>query len=227
MQNKWPKLYNWSNHASGKRFLDRDGYDLSAEYPQLSSSKPEVRRFNRWIKRKILGYAGQFRRLADAEQRRKKKHPPSLWGLDLSYIVYYANEQLISLRLTHDVMQARQMHPIAYYETINYDLKRGRELRASDVFKRGYLKVFSRHSRKVLKETYQADYFEAESGTRPLVDNFENWNIVPGGVLLSFEDYQVGPHPFGQPEFVVPFSELRNRVRRDILRRLLPASKQL
>jgi uncharacterized protein DUF3298 len=224
--NTWPKLYEVSNHSIRKRLADEHGYELSADYPQLSTSKPEVRRFNRWIKRKILGYAAEFRRLADAEQRRKKKHPPVLWGLELSYSVYYSNERLVSLRLAHVVMQAGQMHPIAYYETINYDLSKGRQLRAKDVFKRGYLKALSDYSRKELTWRYEADDW-IKSGTKPYADNFANWNIVPEGILISFEDYQVGPHSFGQPEFVVPFSDLKSTVRREGLRRLLPANKAL
>jgi hypothetical protein len=62
-------------------------------------------------------------------------------------------------------------------------------------------------------------------GTEPVVDNFENRNIVPDGVLLSFEDYQVGPHSFGQPEFVVPFSALRGSVQQSRLKRLFASNK--
>jgi hypothetical protein len=62
-------------------------------------------------------------------------------------------------------------------------------------------------------------------GTRPIADNFISWNIVPEGVLLSFDDYQVGPHSFGRPELVVPFSALRNTVRQDTVKKLLASNK--
>ncbi len=51
-------------------------------------------------------------------------------------------------------------------------------------------------------------------GTAARRENFENWNLVPDGVLISFEDYQVGAHSFGQPELIVPYSRLQKSVRR-------------
>lgn len=107
-------------------------------------------------------------------------------------------------------MAAGQMHPIAYYETINYDLTKQRALLARDVFGRGYLKIFSAYSRKYLSDTYEIlndDWFI--DGTAPRLRNFGNWNVVPDGILISFEDYQVSSHSFGQPELIVPHSELR------------------
>lgn len=218
----WPNHFTFTDHSIPSRSFEEDGYDLNAEYPQLASDKPESRRFNKWIKNKVLGHANEFKRLADAEQRRKHKRKPQLWGLGLSYIVYYSNEHLISLRLTHSMMAAGQMHPIAYYETINFDLKKGRQLRAKDIFKRGYLKSFSSYSRKHLMDHYAiVNDGWLKGGTEPTVDNFTNWNLVPDGVLLSFEDYQVGPHSFGQPEFVVPFSAMRDTIRQNVLRTLV------
>ena len=146
----WPNYFTFVEHSIPKRSLDEHGYNLNVQYPQIDSAEPEARRFNKWIRNKVLGEANRFRRLADAEQRRKHKHPPVLWGLGLYYVVYYSNERFVSLRLTHSVMEAGQTHPIDYYETINFDLKSGRQLRAQDVFKRGYLKQFSRASRKQL-----------------------------------------------------------------------------
>ena len=218
----WPNHFTFAAQSIPSRSFEEDGYDLKVEYPQISSDKPEARRFNRWIKNKILGPANKFRTLADAEQRRKHKERPLLWGLNLSYVVYYSSERLISLRLTHGLMEAGQMHPIAYYETINFDLKKGRQLRAKDIFKRGYLKSFSSYSRKHLLDHYaNLDEGGVKRGTEPRVSSFGNWNIVPDGVLLSFEDYQVGPHSFGQPEFVVPFSAMRDTIRQNVLRTLV------
>ena len=201
--------------------MDRKGYDLSATYPKLNSSKPEARRFNKWIRHKVLGYVGEFRTKAGAEQPNRKKAQAQLWGLELEYSVLYSNGRFISLRLEHQVMEAGQMHPINYYETINYDLQHGRQLRATDVFKRGYLKRLSIYSRKYLRDHYVVLEAELDDGTQPIVDNFTNWNIVPEGVLLSFEDYQVGPHSFGQPEFVVPYSALEGTIQQNVLRTLL------
>jgi len=218
----WPNYFTFTEYSIPSLSFEKDGYDLQAQYPQISSRKPEARRFNRWIKKRVLGYAQLFDRLAAAQQRRKHKQLPTLWGLDLHYVVYYSNERLVSLRLTHSLMETGQMHPIAYYETINFDLKKGRPLRDKDVFKHGYLKSFSTYSRKHLLDHYVIpnDYW-LNGGTEPRVKNFTNWNIVPEGVLLSFEDYQVSSHSFGQPEFVVPFSAMNGTIQQHVLRTLV------
>jgi hypothetical protein len=222
----WPNEPFTSKQATTPRSFEKDGYDLDASYPQLESKELEARRFNKWIKRKVLGYVHEFRTLADAEQRRKAKAKPQLWGLRLYYVIYYSTPRLISLRLTHEVMEAGQMHPIAYYETISFDLQNGRQLRAKDVFKRGYLKQLSTYSRKYLTDHYEiVNDSWLQGGTEPKLDNFRNWNIVPDGVLLSFEDYQVSSHSFGQPEFVVPFTALKTAVRQNTLDKLFASNK--
>jgi len=208
IEKKWPIKHTFAT----KSFEEKQGYELSVEYPQVAPARtPEVRGFNRWIKRKVLGHAARFRRLARAERRDKTRtRPPIEEGLELSFLIYYSDQRLISMRLTHRVMEAGQMHPINYYETLNYDFKKGRALHVHEVFKRGYLKRFSTFSREYLTQTFamSSDGWMLR-GTAPRAFNFPNWNIVPDGILLSFEDYQVNSHNFGQPEFVVPFAKLR------------------
>lgn len=88
------------------------------------------------------------------------------------------------------------------------------------------MKHLSDYSRKYLTDRYEiSDKAWLDNGTKPKVDNFLNWNIVPDGVLLSFEDYQVGPHSFGQPEFVAPFNELGGTVRQNTLEKLFASNK--
>jgi len=220
VEQQWPSYFEFSERSITPRDFDKDGYELTATYPQISSKSSNARAFNHWIKRKVVGYAREFQQRAVAEQRRKARRLPRLWGLNLEYVVYYSSTRIISLRLGRGLMETGQMHPIRYYETINYDLKQHRQLRATDIFKRGYLKDFSTYSRKALTvHAWPRDWMM--SGTSPVADNFGNWNIVPDGVLLSFEDYQVGPHSVGQPEIVVPFSVLKGAIRRNVLRTLL------
>ncbi len=191
----------------------RYNYEISVECPQIKNARGRAeKRFNSWLRRKVLGDAAHFRRLAraDARRARKGKHPPPTEGLEISYIVYYSDSRLISLRLTHRVMEPGQMHPINYYETINYDLLTARGLRPRDVFRPSYLSRLAAYCRTELTRQFGDSYkgpLLAE-GTKPKRENFADWNIVPDGILISFEDYQVGPHSMGQPELIVPYSAL-------------------
>ena len=200
-------------------------YEISVEYPRIEATKlRSATLFNRWIRKKVLGDVARFRNLElRAEPRaRKEGHHPITEGLELRYKVYYSNRRFISMRLTHRVMAEGQMHPINYYETINYDLRNNRQLHERDVFRRGYLKVFSSYARKELTEKYDLglDWWVTK-GTLPRQDNFANWNIVPDEILLSFEDYQVSSHSFGQPEFVVPYYVLKRTMQLSEVRRFV------
>jgi hypothetical protein len=218
----WSSKLKFDTKLIKKNHAGIRGYEISADYPQIPSARtPSTRRFNRWIKRKITGYVAQFKGLErSAEIHDQRRHLPKVAideSLEIGYQVYYSDDRLISLRLTHTVMALGQMHPIDYYETINYDLKKEHDLRASDVLKPGYLKTFSRFCRDQLKEKYDLQYTTddwVKGGTTPKQRNFKNWNLVPDGILISFEDYQIAAHAFGQAELIIPYSVLKRFLRR-------------
>lgn len=212
----------WSSSFEfASRYIERShtgirSYEISVEYPQIIERTPQTMRFNRWIRNKVRGYVKEFESLeqnAEKHDRRKKLPPaPITEALKIWFRVYYSDEHLVSLRLTHSVMALRQMHPINYYETINYDFRSARPLNESEIFKKSYLRVFSAYSRTFVRENYRRDHTEdmtLSDGTEPKRRNFPNWNIVPDGILIAFEDYQIGPHTFGQLELIIPYSELK------------------
>jgi len=220
IEKRWPTKFILENHTIERKHEGLRSYEISVDCPLVEHANTlSTRHFNKWMRRKIRGYVKQFESLERAaeihDKRKQLTKVPIDESLEIGYVVYYSSERLISLRLTHTVMALGQMHPIDYYETINYDLRKQRVLNARDVFRRGYLKVFSGYSRKYLSDNYEIsndNWFSEGTAARP--HNFENWNIIPGGILISFEDYQVSSHSFGQPELIVPYSELRHVVRK-------------
>jgi hypothetical protein len=222
IEKTWVSKFRFSTHSIHKAHAGIRSYEISVDYPQIKGTPSRSALiFNTWIKGRIVGYVERFKRLeraAEVSDRRRKLRPISITeGLKISFIVYYSDSRLISLRLTHSVMALGQMHPVDYYETINYDLALRRPLRATDAFKPGYLKVFSKYSRSHLKENYERDFSKEDwlrEGTASKSDNFPNWNMVPDGVLISFEDYQIAPHSFGQLELIIPYFELRTVMRK-------------
>ncbi len=163
VEKTWASKFRFSTHSIHKTHAGIRSYEISVDYPQIKGTRSRSALiFNRWIKSKIVGYVERFKRLeraAEISDRRRKLRPTSITeGLEISFIVYCSDSQLISFRLTHSVMAIGQMHPVDYYETINYDLALKRPLRAHDAFKPGYLKVFSKYSRSHLKENYEMDF---------------------------------------------------------------------
>jgi len=221
IEKTWQSKYEIETKTISKTHEGNRGYKISARYPEIKPARtPSTKRFNHWIRTKVRGYLAEFKNLehaAEIRDKRKRLAPiPISESLRIDYRLYYADNHLITLRLTHSVMAIGQMHPIDYYETINFDLRRNRSLEPRDLFKRGYLKVFATHSRRELKDKYDLQYTDDDwirSGTIPVKSNFDNWNIVPDGILLSFEDYQIASHAFGQAEMIIPYAELRRVLR--------------
>jgi hypothetical protein len=65
-----------------------------------------------------------------------------------------------------------------------------------------------------LKRQYGADY-EAlsefvEDGTAPMAENFTSVSLEPGGLVVSFDPYQVGPYAAGPREVHVPTGEVQS-----------------
>jgi Protein of unknown function (DUF3298) len=236
IEKSWSSKWQFRPRSIHRSHTGLRSYEISAEYPDIHpASFRSIRIFNRWMAGKVKGYIRQFRRLEESAEtmaRRKGLKPLSITeALGISFRVYYSDRRLISLRLTHQVMAVGQMHPIDYYETINYDLLQRRPLCESDLFKSGYPKVLSTFTRAHLKKIYEMDYAKDDvlrAGTEAKRRNFLNWNVVPEGLLISFDDYQIAPHSFGQLELIVPYAELRTVMRSYALRRgLFPNREKL
>jgi hypothetical protein len=220
----WSSKFSFQAESISRKHEGLRSYDISVDCPLIMNARtPKTRRFNRWMLRKIRGYVTQFEsleRAAEIHDRRKRLKKVEIdESLEILYQVYYSDERLISLRLSHIVMALGQMHPIDYYETINYDLQKGHDLHPTEVFRRRYLKAFSAYAREELKNKYDLDAEWSNEwlkrGTRPYEHNFKNWNITPDGILISFEDYQIAPHAFGQAEMIIPFQQLKRVIRSD------------
>ncbi len=195
-----------------------DVYDIKAEYPQIKSlrSKQAIA-FNRWLEKFVLNDVVEFRGLERAAMKKNKGKPsPSIGeSLDISYEVIFASKDLISLAFSQKVMALGQMHPIDYPVPVNYDLKKGRLLKLNDLFrpKANFLKAFSQYCQAELKRQYGEQLFM--EGTEAKAKNYKNWNINPEGIMISFDDYQVGPHAMGQPVIVIPYSTLKGMIARN------------
>lgn len=235
IEKRWATKFEFITRSIKRTREGLRSYEISVEYPEIKERTRQTLRFNRWMKGKIVADVHRFRWLeerAEVRDRKKKLEPAHITeGLEIWFDVYYADENLISLRLSHSVMALGQMHPITYYETINYDLPRGRTLNRDDIFRQGYLKVFSKYSRTLIRNTYDLTGTTDDllnEGTEPKQINFANWNIVPDGILIAFEDYQIGSHSFGQLELIIPYTELKGVLRPNrLMREFGPEPKRI
>ncbi len=101
-------------------------------------------------------------------------------------------------------------HPGSYSITLNYDLDQGKELALANLFlpNADYLGSISNYC---IAELGKQPFFEGPfaDGAQPTPENYSRWNITPDGLMITFDNGQVGPYAAGPQQVLVPYSALR------------------
>jgi hypothetical protein len=103
-------------------------------------------------------------------------------------------------------------HPLKQHTAINYDLLTGRTLALAELFQPGvdYLAAIANLSKAELHQRSNLYSPKIEVGAAPLIENFTDWNITPLGLLIIFEEEQVGPYLVGSQSVLIPYEQLSN-----------------
>lgn len=208
-----------------KEINERLGYDLDISYPQIDNPQtPHERGFNRRVKKMIERDVREFRafcaknkKYPDGTERRGEFH------MGATYVVLYAAPELLSVLLTMESFTG-YVNADWYPVPLNYDLKTGRELKLSHLFKPGakYLEALSAYSvaefgRVGLNcggDGIGNEHWMRE-GTAPKADNYSSWSLTPSGIQINFGEYQVGPGCLGLRRILVPYAQLKDILRDD------------
>jgi hypothetical protein len=121
--------------------------------------------------------------------------------------------RLVSLRLVISEYFAGAAHPTAHLVPLNFDARTGRQYRLADLFGPGapYLATLSRLSRPALARLLGPDAPRdvINEGTAPTEENFAGWSVSPGGLDITFGEYQVAAYAAGMPRITIPVAALR------------------
>ena len=103
-----------------------------------------------------------------------------------------------------------EVHPFDQHYSINYDLSTGKLITLNDLFKpnEDFLPVIADFASHELHQRQDLPPEQIEPGVAPSADNYKIWNITPQGLLITFEEYQVGPYAAGPQMVLVPFDTL-------------------
>ena len=199
-------------------------YEIAAQYPELTGgNNPNFAKFNQAaraaVTRRVAGFRKDMQREEGVEE---EPRPEGSMGSDLSisYTVALAQDDLVSIKFDVGSYEQGAAHPNSYSEVLNYDLKNGKQLKLSDLFKPGakFLTTIATHCIGDLKKQAPAKGLlddQIESGAAAKSDNYESWTITRRGLGITFDAYQVGPYAAG-PQFVlVPYSALKDLINPD------------
>jgi Deacetylase PdaC/Protein of unknown function (DUF3298) len=195
-------------------------FSIDIAYPQLTGgSGARVENFNQamsdFVAQEARNFKAQNKKTLQAESGKGSENTPEN-ALDIRYNVVHADKDLISVLYTVYVYTGGA-HGNAASRAFNYDLSRGEMLELSDLFEpnSNYIKLIADYSINALKKRRISDDSWIESGAGAKSQNYASWNIVPQGLMITFDAYQVAAYALGSQEVIVPFSVLKGAVKRD------------
>ncbi|HET6976740.1 MAG TPA: RsiV family protein [Pyrinomonadaceae bacterium] len=200
-------------------------FEISAQYPQLTGgNNPNTEKFNQLARGVITRKVAMFKKEMAPEEgeNTEETRPEDSMGSDLTvtYLVALAQDDLVSVNFTVSTYYQGAAHPNHYAETLNYDLKNGKVLRLSDLFKPGakYLQAMATYSIADLKKQAEQNSLmaeEIEKGAAAKSENYGAWTVTRGGIGVEFDPYQVGPYAAGPQYVTVPYSTLKDLINPD------------
>lgn len=149
--------------------------------------------------------------------------PESADGFDVSYTLSRASERAVAVVFRTMVMPYKAAHPSTRTDALNFDLRTGRPLAFADLFAdpEKALAVMAAGARAKIRDDVMGKYADQlpeglddddsawfMDGFEPEADNYSAVIMVPGGVKVVFQQYQVLPYVFGMPEAVFTLDEL-------------------
>lgn len=195
-------------------------YTMDYSYPQITGDNlPQTaQKFNQLVLESVNKSVQQFKNYVKADMPHMQTLPDSLkhnsFRMDYTVnVLKPAKQNLISLRLSIEGMQAGRAHPYHTHQVLNYDLNRGTVLALKDLFKprANYLSAIANYANTELNQKLQ-DKWMIKEGTAPLAKNYQLWNLENKGILITFEEYQVAPYASGPQAIEIPYDTLKNLI---------------
>ena len=194
-------------------------YTLTAETPNLTGADdPRVTGFNQAADEIVQENLNEFK----ASLKYQPAVPITSGSfIDVGYEVVSPHGDILSIIFRTVGYGDGAAHPYHYAQTLTYDLESGTQISLDQIFMPGtdYLQAISDYCKTELAGRDIA--FDAFStGADPTAENYRNWNLIPAGLMITFDEYQVAAYAAGAQTVVIPYSTLR-----DILAPEGPVSK--
>ena len=196
-------------------------YDVEAYYPQLTGgNNPNSEKLNQILRALVTRKVAEFRKDMVPKEGEEPRPEGSMGSdINIAYGVQLAQDDVISIEFEIYSYYQGAAHPNTYTETVNYDLKNGKQMKLADLFKPGskYLQTMSKYCIDDLKKQGKAKGADSmledasiQEGAGPTTKNYESWMITKKGLGINFDSYQVAPYAAG-PQFVmIPYSAVKD-----------------
>lgn len=217
--------------AGGDHVIKDNGayYDIKAVYPAKTALQKSagaaadakaIEIMKQFEMNSIAAFKenGNFANLTPEDVRIQGLGSDRKYSLDITYTTHVGTHTVSYVFMQY--MDTLGAHPNGYYRTFTFNSKTGAGLVLGDLFtpNADYLATVSKESRRILPAQLadiegvsekEVDTKMINDGTTPDADNFQNWYIEKGNLVLIFPQYQVAPYVAGPQEVYLPLSSLQ------------------
>lgn len=187
-------------------------YEISVEFPQFLPDEGDLAELNVIVQASALSTAHEYRRhriMLPIRGIRSESPPDGYWE---SFEVSLLDDNFISVRYSVAVYGTGAAHPNHFTRTANYQRNPLIPLHLSDFFtdESAAIAGISRYTVDNLAGQKQLDQPDewVVRGAGPDPNNFQAFNILPHGLLFTFDPYQVGAYAEGPYQVNLPPHEL-------------------
>lgn len=198
------------------KVINRNRTNTTVSYPQLSGPGVNVNTaaaFNRLIAKLVN----------DAIKEFQPEPPPARTAFDTNYSITFVSSDVVSVEM-NEYTDSGGAHPNSRVWGLTYDLKRNREVKLADLFKRGsdFLNVLKKYSVEEINR--HADYLDAEetrlngkppaNREEPLMTEEQlteagDFGLTPEGIAIYYDF----PHVIAVfNKVVVPYDVVKNLI---------------
>lgn len=184
---------------------DHPPYVIDAHWPNLEGDRAVSAVFNVEIDRRVNAAVSSFLEAVPKPDDSLGTPPKSY--LSLNYALTLNEGGLVSVYLMLDTYIAISAHPFPSSQSLNFDLDQGRFLTLADLFA-GYVDPLA-----VILERVEPDLLARDLGfSTGLAEGVlvarEHWNLLPEGLRINFDVYEVGPYAAGHQYVLIPWDDL-------------------
>lgn len=213
-------LFAWSDPAARWRTLvmrDSDAdrkYRADIEYPEFAVVGSGLSALNSVVFEAVQDMISWFRR--EAVYAPDFLEVPARIGFEIegSFSVALISEELASMRFGM-YSYADGAHGSHWTRVVNASLQPFATLSLRTLFTDvpAGLALLSEHCYHALMQSDEDGHVREEewvrSGTAPEERNFDAFNLSPEGIVISFDDYHVGPYAAGPSDTLVPYEVVK------------------
>ncbi len=204
----------WRTHKVADCHDEFPLYEVELEYPVFMPEQGELEELNTVLHGSALRELHKFRDLLLTAKREDIGEYAAKMTNELvaSFEISLFNGDLISIRFSYFSYGAGAAHPQHFTDVVNYQREPLIPLTLETIFEQflDAIGLISQYSiaQITLENGDDVSSDWVSGGASPESENFSKFNLTERGLLITFDEYQVGPYAEGSRQVIIPWHRL-------------------